>query len=471
MIANKRAILYFGLLILAAAAPAHGQVTGSVQITNLQATAEGWWLGWSAASTGAAFTVQYQDTLQDGIWRSPFTTTPFPVASNQWLDIVTTNASRLYRVVAVSPAERGKVWSFTYSSTLPASLIAALFSYAGVPLTPVYDVALYKIDYETITPLGDRTQASGALALPLNTSQPLPLVSYQHGTITLTNDAPSSMDLSGEVTVGIGFATTGYAAAVPDYLGLGDSPGLHPYLHAVSEATACVDMLRAARSFCASNGLALNNELFLCGYSQGGHSTMALLRELESYHTNEFTVTACAAMAGPYDLSGTTAHDFLNNVPTPNPYYFLYLLGAYQSVYHFAASLSNVLAAPYNVTLPPLLNGDTTGDQINSAMPANPMQILQPGFLAALRNNPRHPLRLALQENDVYRWKPVSPLRLYQCSGDMDVDPANAQVALAFFQAAGATQVELIDPLPGADHDACAEPSLLAAKSWFDSLR
>jgi hypothetical protein len=469
---QTRQFLHVGLLVLAVTTlSVHGQVTGSLQITNLQATADGWLLSWGAPASGPAFTVQFQDTLQDGIWRAPATATPFPVASNQWLDPVTTNAARLYRVVAVSPAERGKVLSVAYSNTLSVATLAFLFDHAQIPITPLYDVALYKVDYETIDPLGGRTQASGALALPVNSGQLLPLVSYQHGTITQTNDAPSSMDLNGEVTVGIGFASTGYAAAVPDYLGLGDSPGLHPYHHAGSEATACVDMLRAVRTFCATNGFALTNLLFLCGYSEGGHATMALLRELETYHADEFTVTACAPMSGAYDLSGTTLNDFLNSRPAPDPYYFLYLLGAYQDIYHFAASLSNLLAAPYNSSLPPLLNGNTTGAQINSAMPADPTQILQPALLAALRNNPRHPIRLALEENDVYRWKPVSALRMYQCSGDMDVDPANAQVALAFFQALGAAQVQSIDPLPGADHTACAVPSLLAAKNWFDSLR
>jgi hypothetical protein len=470
-IAESLGLGLLALVLAVAALPATGQVTGSLQITNLAATADGWLLSWASSATGAAFTVQFQDTLQDGIWRSPATATPFPVASDQWLDPVTTNAARLYRVVAVTPAERGKVLSVSYSNTLSVSTLALLFDLAQIPITPQYAVALYKLDYETITPLGARTQASGALALPLSTGQSLPLVSYQHGTITQTNDAPSSMDLTGEVVVGVGFASVGYAAAVPDYLGLGDSPGLHPYHHANSEATACVDMLRAVKTVCATNGFALTSQLFLCGYSEGGHATMALLRELEAYHTNEFTVTACAPMAGAYDLSGTTLNDFLTNRPNPNPYYLLYLVGAYQSVYHFAPSLSNLLAAPYNATLPPLLNGNTTGTQINSAMPTNPVAILDPAFLAALRANPRHPLRLALAENDVYRWKPLGPVQMYQCSGDTDVDPANAQVALAFFQAAGATQVQLLDPLPGADHTTCAVPSLLAAKTWFDSLR
>ncbi len=459
------------LILIAAAVPVSGQVTGSLAITNLAQVEGGWLRGWQSSLTGAAHTVQFQDTLQDGVWRSPASSVPFPVASNQWFDAIGTNAARLYQVVGVPAAERGKVLAVNYSNTLSAATLAFLFDFAGIPITPQYNVRLYKVDYETITPLGARTIASGALLLPEDTGYALPLVSYQHGTLTQTNSAPSSMDLSGEVSVGIGFATTGYAAAVPDYLGMGDSPGLHPYLHARSEATACVDMLRAVRTICATNGFPLASQLFLCGYSQGGHSTMALQRELEAYHTNEFTITACAPMAGPYDLSGVTTDDFLDGAPNPNPYYFLCLLGAYQDVYHLGPSLASLLAPPYNTTLPPLLNGNTSGAQINAAMPTNAVQVLQTNFLAAFRSNPRHPFRLALQENDVYLWKPVAPMRLYQCSGDMDVDPANSQIALASFQALGDTQVQFFDPLPGADHDTCAQPSLLLAKTWFDSLR
>jgi len=62
-------------------------------------------------------------------------------------------------------------------------------------------------------------------------------------------------------------------------------------------------------------------------------------------------------------------------------------------------------------------------------------------------------------------------LRLYHCAADHDVIIANSEVALASFHALGATQVELIDPVPTADHAGCSEPSLLLAKQWFDSLR
>lgn len=467
-----RRLTFLLLLLVAGPSQSEAQNDGPFRVTQVTPVGTAVQLEWSGPLAGLAYTVQFQDTLADGIWRLAPAAQPWPTAAARWLDAQGAgHPSRFYRVLAVPAAQRGRLISVTLSSTLTAAQIAFLFTLAGVPYTPQYDVRLYKVDYETITPWGARTIASGALVLPSNPSGALPLVSYQHGTIIETNRAPSAMDLTGEVTVGVAFATTGYAAVVPDYLGLGDSPGLHPYHHARSEATACVDMLRAAQTFCSTNGVALNGKLFLCGYSQGGHSTMALLRELEAFHTNEFTVTACAPMAGAYDLSGVTTDDLLSGRPQPNPYYFAYLLAAYVDVYHLAPSLADLLQPPYDTTIPPLLHGNTSSSQINTNLPANPTLMLKPAYLAAFKSDPRHPFRLALQENDLYAWTPRAPMRLYACAADADVPFANSQVAYTTFQARGATQVQLIDPVPSADHSGCVLPSLTRAKAWFDSLR
>jgi hypothetical protein len=105
-------------------------------------------------------------------------------------------------------------------------------------------------------------------------------------------------------------------------------------------------------------------------------------------------------------------------------------------------------------------------------MPAcNLSTILWPAVVSSLTNDPGCPLYQALRDNDLYRWKPVAPTRLYHCSGDLDVLPANSQVAYNSFQAQGASQVQLVDPQPGADHSGCAIPSLEAAKAWFDTLK
>lgn len=451
------------------ASQAFGQTAGSF-FSEVSKEAAGLRLAWEGSPSNS-YTVQFQDTLNDGLWRIP-ANFPLPSAENEWLDTTATNASGFYRLMdSGTIANRGRLLTNIFRSTMSKQQLTFLFAVGGIPITPQYNVHLQKLVYETVAPDGTVTTASGALMLPDAPGIPLPLVSYQHGTLILTNDAPSNMSINGEASIGIALASVGYAAVVPDYLGLGDSRRPHPYHHARSEATACVDMLRAARLFCASNNVALTNKLFLVGYSQGGHSTLALLKELETFHTNEFTVTACAGMAGAYDMSGVTAADFLSTRQQPNPYYFLYLLASYQSVYRLAPTLGDLLAPPYDAILPPMMGGQVSGGEINAKITNGPAAILKPEILAGFKTNPRDPLRLAVEHNDLIRWRPKAPLRLYHCSGDQDVIIENSRVALASFHALGATQVELIEPLPGGDHGSCAQPSMLHAKAWFDSLR
>jgi hypothetical protein len=428
-------------------------------------------LGWTAFDPTNAYTVQYRDGLGDTIWLNAPPTAPWPVTVLQWADPRTNPAvQRFYRVLAVAQAQRGHLITNAPLASYSQFTIALMLLGAQIPVTAQYGVNLIKLQYETIDPYGGRAIASGVLALPQGVTANLPLASYQHGTLMLTNEAPSAT-LSGEAQVGIVMATTGYATAIPDYLGLGDSPPLHPFHHARSEATACVDMLRAARAYCAGHGVGLSGKLFLAGYSEGGHVTMALHREIEEFHTNEFVITASAPMAGAYDLSGTTFADFLSDRPKPNPYYYAYLIAAYEEVYHLAPSLADLLASPYNTTLPPLLHGNAADTNINAAMPADPRQALRPDYLAALESRADHPMRVALRDNDLYAWRPRAPMRLYHCGGDQDVLIANSEVATNVMQSLGATNVTLVIPSLTLDHSGCAQPSLLAAKAWFDSLK
>jgi hypothetical protein len=463
---------------LLATAPAAASVSGGVAwnplfLSQPDIEQENVDLSWSGLNSAFAFTVEVSSSQSAGNSWQAAPASVWPIRSLSWRDPLRTGQSpRFYRVAATSAnADRGKFVSVTSFGLLDIAELKALFAQFGVPLSPATGVNLYKLNYETVNPFLVRTTGSGLLVVPQSFAKPLPLLSYQHGTIASRNEAPSSLG-GRENVIGFAFGASGYVAALPDYVGLGDSPGLHPFLHAASEAAAGVDFLRAIKVFCASNSVALSGQLFLAGYSEGGHATMALHQAIETFHTNEFTVTASAPMAGPYDLSGVTANDFLSGRPMPNPYYFLYLLGAYQSIYRVADSFAEILASPYDRTLPPLLDGRHNAAEMNQAIGATPvMQLLRPEFLAAFRDQPNHPLRMALRENDVYDWTPKAPLHLYHCDGDQDVLFANSQVATNRFFQRGATQVELINPLPGASHGDCAPWALLAAKLlWFDTL-
>ena len=165
-------------------------------------------------------------------------------------------------------------------------------------------------------------------------------------------------------------------------------------------------------------------------------------------------------------------NDLLSSRCPPNPFYYAYILVAYQSVYSLAPDWTGLLLPPYDTTLPPLFNGNTDGGTISSYMPGcNMSSILPPALVSSLTNDPGCPLLLALKDNDLDHWKPIAPMTLYQCSGDQDVLFANLQVAYSNFVALGATHVQWSDPAPGADHGGCVLPSLEAAKIWFDSLK
>jgi hypothetical protein len=453
---------------LAWLSPIYGQ---GLRVTTARQTTNGFFLQWSNSVPGQSYTLQGRDRLANTIWLPLSSSQPWPTLQTQWYDpIFSTQTMRFYRVVGVQPATRGKLLSATLMTNYSAFFLDLAFAANGINLTAQYGVNCYKVVYETIDPLGGRTVASGGLYLPQKTGVSWPLCSFSHSTVTQTNDVPS-VAVTLDAFAGVAFASVGYVSVVADLLGLGSSPGMHPFLHARSEATASVDMLRAARNYCASNNISLNGQVFLAGYSQGGHTEMALHRELEMYHTNEFTVTASAPMAGPYDMSGVELNDLLSARCPPNPYYAAYVVVAYQSVYHLEPSWTNLLVLPYATTIPPLFNGNIAGSNINTALPAcNISSILTPAVLSSLTNDPASPLFAALRDNDLDRWKPIAPVRLYHCNGDQDVLYANSQVAYSNFVAQGAN-VQLVDPSPGADHSGCVIPSLEAAEAWFNTLK
>lgn len=375
---------------------------------------------------------------------------------------------------------RGKVVSVTLIQSFSRDQVDSIkndilpFIFAA-SIDPLYGADVYKVLYGTVDAAGHAVVASGGLCIPQGSLSDAPLVSYQHGTITQKEAVPSrGFPRSYESFVGLILAGDGMVVSMPDYLGLGDSEGLHPYVHAETEANTALDLLRAARTIGQDQALSLNKELFLVGYSQGGHATMALTKSIEENHAGEFTLTASAPMAGPYDLSGIMSDRLMSDDPYGSPSYLPFLMLGYNAVYNLYPGPADFLAAPYASTIPPLFDGSYSTGDINAALPNVPKQILRPEVLQAFQTDPNHPFRVRLRENDLYDWTPQTPMRLYHCLADELVPYVNSQLALTTFQNRGATQVLLFTPdnLEGLDfgHADCAGPSLLGAREWFLQL-
>ncbi|QXD16640.1 lipase family protein [Rhodocaloribacter litoris] len=371
------------------------------------------------------------------------------------------------------PTGPGSLVETALLETVDTGRIAAM----NLPVSPRYDVEIHRILYRTVDPHGRETTASGALMRPRGTTGALPLVSYQHGTVVRKDDVASARGLDvPEALVGVLFATSGYLAVMPDYLGLGASEGLHPYVHAASLATSVVDMLRAARHFAEREGIPLDEAatgrpaVFLTGYSEGGFATVAAQRLLEGEQATAFHLVASAPMAGNYDMSGTMADLMLRREPYPAPFFLPYTLLAYDAVYDLFDDLSEAFVAPYDQRLPALFDGTRSGSEIDAELPAIPIEMVRSDYLTGFLNDTNHPLRQALRDNDLYAWAPRTPTRLYHCEADELVPFANTEVAAANFIARGAPAVEVVR-LDVGGHVACAGPALFLAWLWFETFR
>jgi pimeloyl-ACP methyl ester carboxylesterase len=310
------------------------------------------------------------------------------------------------------------------------------------------------------------------MAIPVGAPGARPLVSYQHGTALLKSGVPSTLSDNGETAyVALTFVTAGYVLVAPDYLGMGDAPGTHPYGHADSEASASLDMLRAARKEAAALQVALSPKLFLTGYSMGGHATLALHRALERDNAGEFAVTASAPGDGPYDLSGTMLPTMLNS-PTPyvSSVFGAYLLTAYQSAYTLYATPQQVYIVPFDTNIPPLFDGTHTFNEAAGTLAATLTAMMQPAYVTDLKTNPKNAVVVALKANNVYDWKPTAPIRLLHAQSDPTVPYQNATVARDRMTQLGGN-VAIIDLGTNLDHFNAFNFAIPTAKGWFDSLQ
>ena len=340
-----------------------------------------------------------------------------------------------------------------------------------------YDVKMYKLTYNTVDTDSLPTIATGAFFIPTNTTcTDFPFAVYNHGTTLRKNDVPSNNNP--EAIIGKVFSAGGYFVCMPDYIGMGDSPGFHPYVHAKSEATASVDMVRAAREYLSTTNFVDNNELFLTGYSQGGHACMATTKFINDENLqSEFNIVASAPCSGPYDLSGIMADTIISPTPYSNPGYIVYLLASYQLAYgNIFNSWSDVLYPPYDTIVPPFFSGNnTTLDMglLNSLIPNQMSLLIRDTCLNNFINdsiNKNHPWWRALIDNDNYDWLPLKPLRMYYCTADEQVAYTNALNAENSMINNGALDVQAIN-MGNNDHGGCILPALSSAFNWFQNLK
>ena len=363
---------------------------------------------------------------------------------------------------------------FTYLGSRSKFELLVLF---GQPVD--YDIDLFRIRYETIGSDFLPDTASGLLVIPqVPAGTQLPMVLYGHGTTNGPTDVPSQ--LRGGFEVAMAYAAFGFITAAPDYLGLGDSRGFHPYVHAATESSASLDMLNASLEYLDTHEPEWDpNFLFVAGYSQGGHASMAVHKEIEDFWSFVYPVTAATHMSGPYSISGVMRDIILSDDSYSEPAYIAYIVLGYEAVYgNIYNEITDIFKEPYATSIQNFYTGAINLDALNTQLltalslggDTVTKRMLQDSIVDALANQPDHPINIALADNDTYQWAPQAPTRLYFCGNDEQVPFENSLVAEEAMQSLGAADLQAINLNPAFNHGQCVFPAILSSIDFFLSF-
>ena len=339
-------------------------------------------------------------------------------------------------------------------STIEARVLLFLSGVKGVPVGNAVDC--YRMNYSVVGANGEAVRLSGLLALPRGVAARR-LVSFQHGTATTRGAVPSQPDGTG-IAAAIAFGGNGYALVVPDYPGLGESQGRHPYYVADAIGPAVVAMIEAAERL---DGVP-RAPVFLSGFSEGGWASLAALRVLES---KGVAVLGSAQVAGAYNLRHVSLPAALKGGAPSHSLYLAY--AAWGQAAYYGHRLDSVLT-PDTATLVERLFAGATPQEILSALPAEPRRMFNQSFLDAFDHDGSHWFLDTFAANSLVGVTPRAPVRLYYGSKDRDVVPEEALAASRAMRGRGA-DVAAVDVGP-VGHD----PSMLAAAplilAWLGEL-
>ncbi len=180
----------------------------------------------------------------------------------------------------------------------------------------------YTIIYPSKDPYGEDVMLSAVISVSTTITADNPakgLVLYNHATINKATECPSRSDLGEQKMIAAFFPVITIS---PDYYGFGCTEKEHQaYCIGAANAQASVDALLAAKKLLPELGYSdYGSKLFNMGYSQGGQTTMAVLK-LVTENYPDIKITKTFAGAGPYDLEvfyGTFLNSESDKVSMPS---------------------------------------------------------------------------------------------------------------------------------------------------------
>ena len=249
------------------------------------------------------------------------------------------NASHTGTLAKAGGNKNGLIQDWMAKSTLPRACITD-----SIPVEIFPDYMNYVFNYPSIDPFGNPCTLSGTITVNkslIKDDKPFNgILLYNHFTIYATTQAPSR----GAIEFPTGAALTNFIVVAPDYYGFGITEK-EPQAYCISRANgrASLDAYLAAKRMIEDLKVKKGDDFIIAGYSEGGQTTMGVLREISERHP-EIKVKRAFAGDGPYDIN--SMFDAITKGDTEMPSTVCNVLYAYNHFFRLGYSIHDYLKDP-----------------------------------------------------------------------------------------------------------------------------
>ena len=253
--------------------------------------------------------------------------------------IAFSNASHEGSLTKAESGKNGLIQDWMAKSTLPRACITD-----SIPVEIFPDYMNYVFNYPSVDPFGNPCTLSGTITVNkslIEDNKPYNgILLYNHFTIYATTQAPSR----GAVEFPTGAAFTNFIVVAPDYYGFGITEK-KPQAYCISRANgrASLDAYLAAKRMIEDLKVKKGDDFVIAGYSEGGQTTMSVLREISERHP-EIKVKRAFAGDGPYDIN--SMYDAITKGYTEMPSTVCNVLWAYNHFFSLGYDIHDYLKDP-----------------------------------------------------------------------------------------------------------------------------
>ena len=249
------------------------------------------------------------------------------------------NASHEGTLAKAESSNSEMIQEWMAKSTLPRACITD-----SIPVLLFPNHMNYVFNYPSFDPFGNPCTLSGTITVNkslIEEDKPFNgILLFNHFTIYATTQAPSR----GAVEFPTGASLTDFIVVTPDYYGFGITEK-EPQAYCISRANgrASLDAYFAAKRLIEDLNVKKNDDFIIAGYSEGGQTTMGVLREISERHP-EVKVKRAFAGDGPYDIN--SMYDAITKGTTEMPSTVCNVLYAFNHFFRLGYDIHDYLKNP-----------------------------------------------------------------------------------------------------------------------------